>query len=304
MKRLIGPLLWVLLVRVVAAATLHVDRTHPSASDVSGNPFKTIQAAIDAAAPSDTVQVASGIYTERVAIAKSLTLAGSGSAQTILDGSFSGTVMRIEAGATVQLSDLSIRNGRAENGGGILSFGRLSVLRCSFFTNVADGVDGIPSDPRGYNSAGGAIYSSGPLSITESTFRGNRAEGGQAYCEVPYFCEAPSGTGRGGAVYAVASTSVVARSEFVDNSADLGGALYGESLVSISGCTVRACRALEGGRCLGKRFCSSGPIRFHGQLRGAGRRVLLCRRSVHLRQRRGVEPGGGPQPLVLRYGRV
>ncbi len=49
-------------------------------------PFTTIQAAIDAAVSGDTVTVPAGTYTETIAIAKSITVAGAGQDETLLIG--------------------------------------------------------------------------------------------------------------------------------------------------------------------------------------------------------------------------
>ena len=69
-----------------SAATINVDGNNPGCSDVTGNPYCTIQAAIDAASDHDTINVAAGTYNERVIINKPLTLQGEDRDTTIIDG--------------------------------------------------------------------------------------------------------------------------------------------------------------------------------------------------------------------------
>ena len=76
----------------VLADTLYVDGvTCPAPGTGTGaedDPFCTIQAAVDAAASGDTIDIAAGTYTENVLINKDATLLGAGPGEygTIVDG--------------------------------------------------------------------------------------------------------------------------------------------------------------------------------------------------------------------------
>jgi len=71
--------------------------------------YGTIQAAVDSAAPGDTIQVAPGIYYEHVAVNKSLTIVGENPEITIVDGTANGTVFNLE-GSNIHIYGFTIRN--------------------------------------------------------------------------------------------------------------------------------------------------------------------------------------------------
>src|SRR5580693_7741583 len=82
-------------------------------------PYTTIQAAVKAASPGDTIQVAAGTYTESVIITISLTINGAG-AGTIVTGpapmvgaSQGGAFIVNTSGVTVTISNLTVQNSLA-----------------------------------------------------------------------------------------------------------------------------------------------------------------------------------------------
>lgn len=156
-------------------ADVYVDQAAPNCTAGSGSsssPVCTITSAIGLAAPGDTIRIAPGVYVENVTLDFDLDLIGtSGSAVTIVDGGAAGSVIRISSAVDVFIDGLTIRNGLADSGGGILLNGSLDLTNSVVASNVATGVDG-----------GGGIEGRGPdgfqsLTISNSTISGNSATG-------------------------------------------------------------------------------------------------------------------------------
>ncbi|MFM9107580.1 MAG: hypothetical protein ACKOWF_12875, partial [Chloroflexota bacterium] len=178
----------------------------------------TLQAAIDNAPDGATVCLQAGTFSTTSAsyvavITKNLTLVGEGKARTFIDGndtfgptpSYAG----IQIGAanyssqiTVNISDLTVRNARAKDGGAVLIYGRsgmsvsmtdVTIKDCvngsgiaqftgangkltATFTRVS--VTGNTTDPS--TTRGGGMYLSGTVTLTDCDITDNTAitEGG------------------------------------------------------------------------------------------------------------------------------
>jgi len=119
---------------------LVVDNTNSNANDGVGNPYLTIQAAINACGPSGRIFVADGLYRENISIAdgKQLTLEGCGSENTIIDGQSMETTL-FASNSTAVIQGFSIINGQGSSfGGGIQNyFSTLMLSSCRIVSNSA-----------------------------------------------------------------------------------------------------------------------------------------------------------------------
>ena len=173
---------------LVAAGTYEVDRTddNPGATACSVAPndcsLRGAILAANAAAGADTIHLPAGTYVLTIAgtdeeaaatgdldVTDSLTITGADPRTTIIDGNDLDRVFDIYAPATVQLSNITVRNGNlVPVGGGIYNRGDLTITNCIVAENEA--VDLF--------SAGGGVASEGNLSVVASTVTDNTAEGG------------------------------------------------------------------------------------------------------------------------------
>ena len=214
----------------------------------NGCKYKTIQAAVDAAKPGDTIFVAAGTYKENITIDKSLTIIGAGKCRTVIDGQQKGPVFLI-SNVTAKLCDMTIQNGHGFSrymslGGGIMNTGITTVESCIIKNNYAEDVGGgifnyydpsinpnaslIVKDSQFIgNSAqhdGGAIFNKGSLKVIDCYFENNSAalEQGSEFL--------------GGGAIANVDQLTVSNSVFYDNSANSAGAMYnaggGDAMIS------------------------------------------------------------------------
>ena len=132
----------------------------------------TIQAAIDAALPGDTISIPAGTYTEHLTVNKSLTFIGAGAGSTIVDGGNTDSVFSITSG-DVSISDLTVQRGNSSSsGGGIYAAGQLTLTNVAVLSSTAGNGGGA--------YAGGAATLSGGL-FQNNTCTGASCDGGGLY---------------------------------------------------------------------------------------------------------------------------
>lgn len=153
--------------------------------------FPSIQAAINAATPGDTVRVAPGTYLERIRIdAKEITVESSGGPEaTTIDGAVGGTVAIISAlpGESPVLRGFTITNGYGSGAaaGGVVAAGGPAIIENNIIRNNYQGGVGVSFADTlvrqnviadNWNGgAGGGIYvgGSGMAQITGNTITRN-----------------------------------------------------------------------------------------------------------------------------------
>lgn len=176
---------------VWALAALAVASSAPAAT-VCVNPggaggcFASVQAAIDAAAPRDIVEIAAGTYVASVVLPprKPLTLRGAGPAVTVLDGNGALAVLTVLSpnASPIAIENLGIRNG--ETGIDVRSNVRLEISDCAVSDNTGGGgirmlnpfrvtVTRCTVSGNSGGSIGGISMLSGTLTIIDSTITGN-----------------------------------------------------------------------------------------------------------------------------------
>jgi VCBS repeat-containing protein len=175
----------------------------------------------------------------QLVIDKTLTITGPGASTLTISGNNAVRAFSVPAGGNLNLSGVTIANGRPTDsnfGGAIFNLGTVTVSNSTFSNNTAIGASGAIDNTNGTltvtgstftgNSAlsGGAIENfQGTVTVTGSTFSGNRATSND-----------------GGAIENFQGTVTVTGSTFTGNSAGGdGGALYNffDSNMTVTGST-------------------------------------------------------------------
>lgn len=261
--------LWLLLALTVAASLFSPDRADARRRFVPKQ-HRTLQAAIDAASPGDTLWVSAGVYRGPFTLKKPLVLfADAGPDSTILDGGDSVRVLHVEGVNGGGIIGFGIRGGKAVAGGGIYALRdtSFSVDFCSFTKNWESAVAfwqcGLVkiSDCRFTENVGSALQLHQSTGfILRSEFHRNRGVGGGAiYLEqsellVPIrqcrFEENRAEKTLGGAILADSSRVTLANCAFIRNSSAVAGgavAAIDRSYVSVSRCELTENRAAQAG---------------------------------------------------------
>lgn len=196
----------------------------------SGCAFTSIQAAQNASAPGDTIDVRGTVTEQGIVLDRSLTIR-SGLAQApivqaaTLPGLATDRVFYIAPGITVVLQDLVIRNGMFTSGfgGGVAAFGNAVLKRCTVTDCRANG--------------GGGVYGSANLMLSDCTVQYNQ------------------GDANGGGILSQGATFVLERSTVALNRSFEGGGLkVSGGSANLVNSTVALNRANNGGGGLFNEF--------------------------------------------------
>jgi CSLREA domain-containing protein len=245
---------------VAAATPLLVNSTADAVDAAPGNGTCatslgqcTLRAAIqeaNALAGADTITLPAGTYnltipgasellgaTGDLNVSDNLTINGAGMGATIIDANGLDRALQVAAGVTLNLNNLTVRNGVANPGGGLLVQGSAIVSNVAFNNNQ--------SPLTGVTGMGGGIYIdiNGSATISSSLFTANSAGyGGGAVSSGTAgggssstfsisdstFISNFGGFG-GGAIYPNGSSALVITSTFINNTANVGGAIHSNS---------------------------------------------------------------------------
>ena len=175
---------WLLLVLAsfgVRATTYTVTSSADSGGTCPDAANCTLRDAITAASSGMDIIVFNGDMTITLAstltLTNSVTVDATGNNVTV-DGNHAVTVFQVNAGATAQITHLTIQNGSSHTGSGIYNQGTLTLADSTLSNNSAIGTPG-PAGPNNYNAnggkggsgdpggagQGGGIYNSGALTL-------------------------------------------------------------------------------------------------------------------------------------------
>ena len=218
------------------------DRWLPSTltvTNINDSGSGSLRAEIIAAHSGDTIVFSSklfhsgkmttiGLASGELDLTKNLTIQGPGAAELTISGyspakgrggiSTDVRVFEVAPDTTVTLSGLAIAHGFADNGGGILNQGTLTVSGCT-----------VSGNSSVYE--GGGIYSNGSLTVSGCTLSGNSAFDG-------------AGISNHGTATLLSST--VSNNTCVNDLSDSydptteGGGIFNDGTLTLSGCTVSA----------------------------------------------------------------
>ena len=173
----------------------------------------TLRSAIATAASGDTIafNVTGTIVLAQgqLTISKNLAVSGPGASQLTISGNNLSRVFEISSGSAVSISGVTVANGNALNGGGVLNRGTLTIAAGRLTGNAAQGGD----------SYGGAIWSNGTATLSNTTISGNFAAG------------AAGGIANIGTLLLISSTLAA------NTAGNVGGAMYNAGYSTITNCT-------------------------------------------------------------------
>jgi hypothetical protein len=194
------------------------DRTVPSTLTVTSaaddGSAGTLRAVLTAAQNGDTIKFAHQLEGQTItltqgqlAVSKSVDIDGLGANNLTISGNAAGRIFDISSGTDVTISGLTLTDGLATDGAGILNGGDLTLSKDVLLGNVAQGIAGGGLFGDGGGRGGGVENQTGAvLDGVQSIFKDNQALGGSN-----------GGNAFGGGIYNEAGTVALNQSAFTGN---------------------------------------------------------------------------------------
>ncbi len=163
---------------VLTVPTVYTVTKVADTNDGTCNSDCSLREAIAAAGDGDLIRFASPLFDSSqtitlggtaLTISKSVTIQGPGAELLSISGNDASSVFSIPSGPAVTLQGMTIREGNADVGGGIVSAGQLTLQSVALTGNKASG-----------NGRGGAVYQTGNGNFIGSTFSDNVGSAGGA----------------------------------------------------------------------------------------------------------------------------
>lgn len=205
----------------------------PTVSNTADSGPGSLRQAIIDASPGDTITVPAGLYTltsGALAVNKSLTLAGAGSASTTISGGNNSGVVAATGASTVTLSGLTVRDGLVVSPSGLAQGAGIAITGGGALTldHVVVTANTASASATAVNTAGGSVEGAGVydhgamLTLRSSAVSGNFAN------------SVGNGTGgggsvTGGAIFADTGPVSLTDSAVDDNIINLNGGSSGGS---------------------------------------------------------------------------
>ena len=211
-------------------------------------PYLTIQKGMDSISENGTLYIANGVYNgtgnTNITISKNMSISGQSQTGTIINGTNNNWIFQIQSGVNLILKNLTITNGRRDDGAGIYNSGTLAAENCTFSHNIA-------------SNHGGAICNwEGAFDLNNCTFVGNQGRLGGGIlnlwnsnsCSVTN-CTFTDNTATEGAGINNNNdcTITIKDCNFTGNHADYGGVIINWSNLTITGSNMEGNSATYGG---------------------------------------------------------
>ena len=245
---LLGAALFALSTPLVAhaVATITVDTLADENDGSCSDGDCSLRDAIAVAAPGDTIDFGVGVTGTitltlgKLTVGRDLTICGPGTDDLTISGNNASVIFWISDGVSATISALTIADGHAQDGGGLINLGgSLTMTDCVFSNNVGT-----------VNGGGIMNFSGSTLNVSNCRFTGNHTQHGGGICNyatlnVSHCTFADNCAGSwGGGIYnwgteITQSTVTVTGSTFSGNVAygDGGGILNHNGTLTVSDCT-------------------------------------------------------------------